>query len=193
LVIMGLDAWLFTVLTDKEGTRRMLDITIPFFVRLCDALFADGADAIAMPMAFFARDITTDHLVSQFALPVLREALSQVKGPVVFHHTGSSFFDYLDLIDGLPRTLGLTLDVRDPLPEARSLIRKDTFLFAGLDGPSLHTLTADGIRTQCLEQLAERKNDGKFIPFATGTDVDMRTPLDNLLAIKAAVEEFKNG
>ena len=193
LMIMGLDAWLMTVLTDESGTRRMLDITIPFFVRLCAAMIADGADAIAMPMSFFTRDITTKNLVSEFALPVFREALSRVGGSLIFHHTGSSFFDYLDLLDTLPGVLGYTLDVKDPLPEARRRVRNEAVLFSGFDGPSLHTLTSAGIRARSLELLAERKDDGRFVLFAAGTDVDLRTPVDHLLALKLAVEEYEKG
>jgi uroporphyrinogen decarboxylase len=193
LVIMGLDAWMRTVLTDEDGTRRMLDITIPFFVRLCEALFADGADALAMPMAFFTRDVTTRDIVAKFALPVFREVIPKLKGPVIFHHTGSSFFEYIDLLDTLPGVLGYTMDSRDPLPEARRRIRNEAVLFSGFDGPSLHTLTPDAIRTRCFELLTRMKDDGRFVPFATGTDVDLRTPAEHLIAVKRAVEEFGNG
>jgi len=193
LVIMGLDAWLRTVLTDEDGTRRMLDITIPFFVRLCEALFADGADAIAMPMAFFTRDVATRSMVEGFALPVFREVVPKLKGPVIFHHTGSSFFEYIDLLDTLPGVLGYTMDARDPLPEARRRVRNKAVLFAGLDGPALHSLTPDEIRTRCFEILTRMKDDSRFVLFATGTDVDLRTPVGHLIAVKRAVEEFGNG
>jgi uroporphyrinogen decarboxylase len=192
-MIMGLDAWLKTVLTDPDGTRRMLEITTLFFIQLCERILGDGADAIAMPAAWFTRDVTTPRLVSEFALPALRKSLQQVKGPIVFHHTGSSFFEYLDLLDGLPGVAGFTLDVGDDLPAARNHVRKECILFAGLDGPSLHTLTADGIRSRCLTLLAEQKEDDRFVPFATGTDVDLQTPLEHLLAIRQAVEEYRNG
>lgn len=192
-VIMGLDAWLRTILIDEDGARRVLDITGPFFVRLCRALLADGADAIAMPMSFFTRDVATRSLVEEFAMPVLRQFLPQVKGPVIFHHTGSSIQEYIDLLDTLPNVLGYTMDVDDSLPEARERIRKEAVLFAGLDGPNLHLLSPDAVRKRSLERLARMRDDGRYVLFATGTDVDLRTPPECLTAMRAAVDEAKNG
>jgi uroporphyrinogen decarboxylase len=193
LVIMGLDAWLLTILTDENGTRRMLDITVPFFVRLCEAVLSDGADSIAMPMSFFTEDITTDEMVSDFAMPVLREALQQVSGRMIFHHTGSTFFNYLDILDSLPGASGFTLNIHDDMPEARRLLRKDTFIYSGFDGPTLQYLTPDMIRTRCMKLLSQMKDDSRYVPFATGTDVDLRTSVEHLVALRQAVEEFGSG
>ena len=193
IVIMGLENWLLTVLTNEAGTRRMLDITTAFFVRLCEKLFADGADILAMPMAFLSKDITVPRLITEFAMPALRQALAQVGGPVVCHHTGSSFFRIVNLVDSLPATAGLALDVRDSIPEARRRIRPETVLLAGLDGPSLHTVPPDEIRRNCLQALAENRDDPRFVPFATGTDVELGTSLEHLLSIRQAVEEFGHG
>lgn len=191
--IMGLDAWLETILTDESATRRMLDITTPFFVDLCAKLYADGARVLAMPMGFFTRDVTTRNLVTDFALPAMREALSRVDLPLVFHHTGSTFFEYLDLLDSLPSVAGFTMDIRDDLREARRRVRKERILFAGLDGPTLHTMSPEAIRAQTLELLETSRGDNRFVPFATGTDIDLNTPVDCLGAMRQAVEEFGNG
>ncbi len=192
IVIMGLDAWLLTVLSDEDGTKRMLDITVPFFVRFCNALYQDGADVLAMPMAFLTHDVTTRHLAADFAVPVLRSALSQINGPMVCHHTGSSFFNYLDLLYDLPNVKGLTMYEKDDILTARKRSKPDTVLFAGLDGPTLYTLTADTVKSKCLEMLAVMKDDPYYIPFATGTDVDIRTPVENLVAIREAAEGAAN-
>lgn len=190
IMIMGLDAWLCTVLSDEEGTRRMLDITTPFFIHLCEKLFSDGADILAMPMAFFTRDITSNRLATDFALPALREALSSVKGPLLLHHTGSSFFDYLGALDKLPGVAGFTMHPDDNLFAARRRIRKTSILFGGLDGPSIHTLTPESIRVRCFNLLAAMQDDSRYIPFAASTDVELHAPVANLKAFKQAVDEF---
>ncbi|MBN1939249.1 MAG: uroporphyrinogen decarboxylase family protein [Candidatus Aminicenantes bacterium] len=192
-MIMGLEAWFGTILTDREATRRMLDVTVPFFIRLCAALYADGADAIACPMTFFTRDVSTRNLVEEFALPVFREAWPKLQGLTIFHHTGSTIFDHIDLLDPLPGVLGFTMDVDDSLPEARRRIRKESVLFGGLDGPTLHTLSPETVRARSIDILARMKEDGRFVLFATGTDVDWRTPPECLAAIGQAADEFGNG
>ncbi len=192
IMIMGLDTWLFTVLTDKGATRHMLEITTDFFVRFCRKLYSDGADIIAMPMAFFTRDITAEHIVTEFAFPALREALALAKGPFILHHTGSTFFNYLELLDTLPGVAGFILDYQDNITMARSRIRREAVLISGLDGPLLHTLSPAGIKTRYSELLHKVKDDERFIPFAAGTDVEMHTPPENLLAIRKAIEEYSN-
>ena len=193
LVILGVENWLLAVLSDETATRKMLDVTIPFFIRWCRTLLQDGADVLAMPMSFLTRAITTRSIVQSFALPALRTALSGVDGPVVFHHTGSTFFEYLDLLAGLPAVAGFTMDVRDDLGRARSLVKPEHLLFGGFDGPYLHTLSPGAIRTRCIELLVRSKDDSRYLPFATGTDVELQTPVDRLIAIRQAVEEYGNG
>lgn len=193
IVIMGFDAWMKTVLADEEGTRKMLDITVPFFVRFCNTLFRDGADAIAMPTSFLTHAISTRRIVSEIALPVLRVAFEQVESPLILHHTGSSFANYLDLMTDLPHVLGFTLDHRDDFGKARDAVGMESVHFAGLDGPSLHKLSPARIKARCLAVMEDRQEDARFVPFATGTDVMMHTPLENLVAIQEAIKEFGRG
>jgi uroporphyrinogen-III decarboxylase len=93
----------------------------------------------------------------------------------------------------LPNVIGFTLDHRDDLGKAREAVRKEHIHFAGLDGPSLHALSPSWIKAHCLALLEKRRVDDRFVPFATGTDVMIHTPLENLLAIREAVEEFGRG
>jgi uroporphyrinogen decarboxylase len=193
IVLMGFEAWLKTVLTDEEGTRKMLDITAPFFVEFCNALFRDGADAVAMPTSFLTHAVATRRIVTDIALPVLGAAFAQVEGPLVLHHTGSSFLNYLDLMADLPNILGFTLNHRDDFGKAREATRQEHIHFAGLDGTSLHALSPSWIKARCLAVLEEQRQDARFVPFATGTDVMIHTPLTNLLAMREAIEEFGRG
>ena len=190
MLIMGLDAWMRTVLTDEAGVRRMLDITLPFFIQLCEAYFSDGADALIIPLPFLTKDITTSHIVKTFAMPLLQEAFSKLGGPVVLHHVGSSIFDFVDVLDTLPNILGLCMSAEDNLTEARERIRPESILFGGLDGPTLDTHSADEVRSKTGAFLANVKNDKKLVPFLVGTDTSINTPLENILAFRNTVREF---
>ncbi len=191
IAIMGLEAWMMTVLTDEEGVKRVLDVTVPFFLRLCEAFLADGADALFMPMSFLTKDIATPHLAKTFAVPVLEDALAKVEGPVILHHTGSSIFTFIDVLDPLPNVLGFTMDEDDDLIEARRRIRPESILFAGLDGPTLYTYSAESVRRRADAFLAATAGDKKVVPFLVGTDVALETPVENLLAFRDAVRAFR--
>ncbi len=189
ILIMGLDAWMITVLSDEEGVKRMLDITVPFFLKLCDAFLADGADALFMPMTFLTKDITTNHLARDFALPVLKEAFTKLKGPIILHHTGSSIFNFVDILDPLPNVLGFTMDENDDLIEARRRIRPESILFGGLDGPTLDSYSAEEVRSRTNAFMAKVRDDKKIVPFLVGTDTAINTPVENILAFRQSVRE----
>ena len=189
-VIMGLDAWMMTVLTDEDGVKRMLDITVPFFLKLCDAFLADGADALFMPMTFLTRDITTPFLAKNFALPIMQEAFKGLNGPIILHHTGSSIFDFVDILDPLPHVLGFTMEQDDDLAEARRRIRPESILFAGLDGPTLDSYSKEAVISRTKAFLGRVKDDKKVVPFLVGTDTAIKTPPENILAFRNTVREF---
>ncbi len=190
--IIGLEAWTETVLSDEIKTERMLSFTVPFFVSFCNALFKDGADLVVLPTTFLTRHITSRRSVEEFAMPALSKAFAQVNGPLLLHYTGSSFVAYLGLMAGLPHVAGFTLDHRDDFGNARRCVREEQILVGGFDGPTLHFMDASWIRSRCLSVLGEWRGDRRFVPFASGTDLPMETPLENILALREAVEEFGN-
>jgi uroporphyrinogen decarboxylase len=190
LMIMGIDGWLNTVLFDDDGVKRMLDVTVPFFVKRANTLLAEGADCLVMPATFFSPKVITRQIAENFTLPVLRQAFAEVKGPIVLHHGGSPVTPFLDICAGLPNVMGFVVDHSDDLSDARGKIGDDPTLMGGPDGPNLWKLSPEEIETQCKEILLDRQNDSKFVLASTGPDVAFDTPPENILAMKKSVESF---
>lgn len=190
LMIMGIDAWLNTILFDADGVKRMLDVTVPFFVKRANSLLAEGADCLIMPATFFNSKVITRQIAESLAQPVLRQAFAEVKGPIVLHHVGSPLVPFLDLCADLPNIIGFVLDHSEDLSEARGKVGNDPTLMSGLDGPNIWKLSPEEIETQCKEILLDRVNDSKFILATSGPDVAFDTPPENILAMKKSVESF---
>jgi uroporphyrinogen decarboxylase len=189
-LIMGMEAWLETVLFDAVGTQRIMERVIPFFVRFANSLFADAAAFIVMPCAFASPAIVTHEIASGFARPVLDKALSQLKGPVVLHHIGTPILRHLDLLMGLPSTVAFALDHRDNLGQARQTVGPYPVLLGGPCGPDMARKTSAQVDSECRTILEDRRQDAHFILFTSGADIPLNTPQENIHAMRKAAESF---
>lgn len=190
LMIMGMENWLHTVLCDKDGARRVLDVTRSFFCRWAGALLADGADFLALPAAFLNPAVVTRQMVETFGLPALRDAFADVKGDIVLHHGGAPWLAFMDLYVGLPRVVGYVVDHRDSLSEARHKVGGDAALLGGLDGPNIGKESPEALEARCLALLADRHDDARYILTNSGPDIALDTPQDNIHAIRRAIATF---
>ena len=190
LLIMGIDGWIQTVLFDSVNMKRMLEITVPFFLQYADALAADGAELIALPLAFLSPALVTSEIVEKITLPVLRDVLAEVRVPVVIHHAGSPFLKFLHFCAELTNVAGYVLDYTDDLALARKTLGAGVTLLGGLDGPNLDNTKAAAIEAECERVLVDRRNDPNFVLCASGPDVALNTPRENIHAMRTAVESF---
>lgn len=192
LMIMGIDGWMETVLFDGDGIKRMLDITVPFFLAYAEALVEDGADLLLLPSSFLTPTIATRQIVEKFTLPVLHDVFSRVRAPILVHHAGSPFLNFLELFAGLPNVAGFVLDHRDDMSAARCKSGSKAMLMGSLDGPNLGKSSPAEIEARCRELLEAQKDDPCFILGTCGPDVALDAPAQNIHAMRRAVEGFKN-
>ncbi|MCU7937241.1 MAG: hypothetical protein KZQ99_20600 [Candidatus Thiodiazotropha sp. (ex Dulcina madagascariensis)] len=188
IMIIGLDKWMETVLFDEDGVKRMLDVTIPLFFNLANALFKDGVTTIVLPTAFLTPALASREIVERFTSPVLKAVFAEAAGPLVMHHVGGPFLKNLDLFAGLPNVIGYVLDSRDDLSAAREVIGPESLLFSGPEGPTLNRQTHDQVQSECVSMLDERHGDSRFVLTSTGADIAMDTPKEAILAMRKAVE-----
>ena len=190
IMITGLENWLPAVVDNDDHVKKMLDITIPFFIKFAKALISEGADLLAMPAPFSLPNILTRHLVKKYILPVLKQAFAEIEIPIFLHHTGALYNEFLDLLTGLPNVTGFIVDARDNLVEAREKVGKSKVLMSGIDGTRLDRYTQEEIRQITLTVLKERADDPHFIFTLASADVQYKTPIENITAIPDAIKEF---
>lgn len=189
-MIMGMDAWMETVLFDPAGAKRVMERLVPFFVQLANGLFAAGATCLAMPCAFASPAVVTREIAANFARPVMFEALAQLSGPVLVHHGGAPILAHLDLLADLPAAAAFVMDERDDLTQARRIVGPAPVIFGGPMGPRLPGLTAAQIEAQCRAMLEECRGDARFALCSGGPDVPWHTPPENIHALRKAAESF---
>ena len=190
IMILGVDGWLQTLLFDEVGRKKILDLTIPYFIQRINALFYAGAAFVIMPSAFVNPSIITSDIAKTFTIPAMREALSQVEGPLLLHSGGAPMAPFLHLFKELPNVVGYVINGQEDLVQARSQIGPSPALLGNIEGSTLFERTPDDIFDECQQILKNRREDPHFIVGSTGPDISFDTPLENIVVIRTAVEAF---
>jgi uroporphyrinogen decarboxylase len=193
VMIMSLKNWLGAFIDQDPRVNQMYDIVVPFFIDYANTLLAEGADFLAMPMAFTTPRILTRHLVENQIVPLLREVFVEIKGPLYLHHTGTTYNKFIDLLADLPNVQGFITDERDDLQESREKIGPHKVLFSGLNGPEIDNHTPQEIFGKVTAVLQDRADDPYFIFTLSGPDVPFNTPLANLTAVSDAIKAYFGG
>lgn len=191
-MIMSMGSWLQTVLFDKDGTKRMLELAVPHFVRWVNALFRDGVSCVVIPAGLTNSSIITRQIAVDVAIPVLKEAFSQVNGPLVVHHVGTPLAPFIDLFADLPNVYGFVLDDRDDFTQIRQKVGPEFTLIGNIETVKLHERKPEEVVAECRKLLHDRRDDPRFILGTSGSDISFDTPVENILAFRQAAESFAN-
>lgn len=175
VLLMGLEAWLETLLFDPPGRQAWYDAMAEHFRALAAAYFAAGAAFLVCPVMLANPTLVDPGLAGATLLPLLRDAFSGLGGPVVFHHGGNRLGPYLHLFKDLPNLAGFVLDERDSFAEARELLGPQVLLLGNLSGPHCSRRSPEEVGRRAAELLEDRRGDGKFILAGSGADVPYDT------------------
>ena len=187
-LLVGLDGWMDALLSRDPAVPLLLERCTRFFVDFANALLSDGAAILAFPGVFCTPAVIPLRLVQGVILPVLRTALQQLRGPLVWHHGGNPLARHLEVVQGLPNVIGYALDSQDSLAQARATLGEGPVLLGNLDGPSLDHRAPEDLYQQCRSILADRAGDPHFILASSAADIPLGTPLETLRAVTEAVQ-----
>jgi uroporphyrinogen decarboxylase len=169
-LVMGIEAWLETLLSEPDVARALMERWTPFCVDLANAMLGDGATLIATTANFANPTLVPPRVIQGLARPALTAAFGAIKGPVILHHGGPPLAPHLQHYLGLPRVAAYFIDSRDTFAEARQHLGESPVLIGNLDGPSLSRETPESIRGQCEAILADRAGDGRFLLGSSGAE-----------------------
>jgi uroporphyrinogen decarboxylase len=186
-LVLGIDLWLELILFDRPRANEVLEHMNPFFVRLANSLFSDGATFLVLTCAFASPAVVNREVARSFTHPAMREAFAQLTGPVIVHHGGAPVLAHLDLLTGLPSVLGYVVGPEDDRERARQIIGPQPILLSGPSGPVLGHRRAEDIEQECQAILDERHEDLHYALCTTGADVPLWTPPENIHAMRNAI------
>ena len=190
IMILGLEKWLETVLFDEPAAQQLLKWSGCFFVSWANALVDAGVTGLVITESVASAEISPRNLFVEKFLPHLHATFAQVRGPLIFHHTGGRIGHLLDLLPNVPGLAGVVISSKDNLVAARQALGLEPLLIGNLDNLSLPTLSVDEIRTQSLACLRAAAPAGRYILCNSAADVPLSTPPENIHAMIKASEEY---
>jgi uroporphyrinogen decarboxylase len=189
-LVIGFEAWIEAVLFQPRQAMRVIDeIIAPFYIKLVNSFFDDGASLVVMPCGMASPVVMVRSKVQDFTRPVLDKVLAKIEGPVILHNVGAPLVPNMDLLTNVPSVVGFIVDQLDSLAEARGIAGSGPVLVGGLDCGVLGNMTPDDIRIHCIGLLEDRKHDPKFVLGTSGPDVAWTTPIENLHAMRNTLSE----
>jgi uroporphyrinogen decarboxylase len=189
-LVMGIDGWIDTLITRPDLARTVLDHSTRHFVGLANALLAEGAAFVALPMIFTNPRFLYQKLVDDLILPVIREAFAQVRGPIVIHHGGNPLLPTVQAFLDLPQVAAYAFDHRDALAEARSILGPSRLMLGGINGPTLGYGPLETTLARVKAVLDDRRHDPAFIFASAGADVPYAVEPARIAAIARAVQTW---
>ncbi len=191
IMIMGLEAWLETLLFDPEGAQKVMDYCGEFFEIWAARIMQEGTTGLIVTEGMAAREITDRENFECLVLPHLKKYLSRVNAPMVFHHTGGSINHILDLTKDIPGILGFCVSAEDDLLAARRIIGPEKLLLGNIDNLCFPASGSEQIYEQSQKILKLMHQKGPFILSNSGGDLPLNTPETNITAMIEASEGKK--
>ena len=186
VMMMGLEAWMDTILFDYPSALRLLEHSGIFFESWANALLDAGAAGLVVTESMASSEISTRSLFAEKMIPHIKTVFAQVHGPIVFHHGGGRIQHVLDLLPSLPNVVGAVIGSKDNLTEARKRVGSKLLLIGNLDNLSFPKTDAAAIfdkSTACLEEAAP---GGPFILANSAADIPLSSHPDTIHAMREA-------
>ena len=186
-IVMGIDMWIEALIFTPEKASAILDMAREHFVRMANALLADGANFIGLTTVFSNPTIMFPKMIDSVILPALARAFREVHGPIVFHHGGNPMLPYLKGYLSLPNVAAFAVDHRDSLAEARNILGPDRLLLGNLNGLTLSRLPMEKVLKDVDRIHDDRKDDPCYVFSTSAADVPLDTPPELIQAISGRI------
>ncbi|MDA8410076.1 MAG: uroporphyrinogen decarboxylase family protein [Treponema sp.] len=182
-LVIGLDAWLDTLLFDKVLANELFDLGVAHFVAMSRACFAAGAAFVVSPVMLVNPKLLTRELIEGQALPTLARAFSAAGGPLVFHHGAIGIGSSLEFLRELPGVAGFVIDQRDDYASARAVLGPGRLILGGFSGPLMERCGPDTMRKLAKRALDAMGSDPAAILASTAADIPWDTPAETIDAV----------
>lgn len=188
VLIMGMEAWLDTVLFNPQAAQQMLHKSGKFWIKWINTLLDAGADGIVATEGMASATISTRALFIEQFLAHIIHCTNQIKGPFIFHHSGGPINHVIDQIELIPNLTAIAISSQDDLSEARNRLKRNVALIGNMDNLSLSKKTAKEAEQAATACLQEGLKNQPFILCNSGADIPIETPPENIHALLNAAK-----
>jgi uroporphyrinogen decarboxylase len=188
-LLMGIEMWIDTLLFHPNEVEKIMHKTVDHFVRLGNEFIARGATFLVVPVNFTNPMIISEKIFTQL-IPHLKNAFSQINGPIVIHNGGAKLMPFIDRFAMLPNVIAFVLEPSESFDDARRIIGDKLVLMGNFDGPNFVNLSNEKAREITLKILNNRKEDKHFIFATSNADIPYDTPVETIKFVVDTIRGF---
>lgn len=191
-MLMGTELWIELLFEPPDLRRQVMEPVLSaaadFCVRWANAQLEAGADAVVLADGMASSAVITRQEFVELALPVARETVARIRGPVIHEGVGS----LQPMLDLLPPTgvVAAVLDQHDDLAACKQLVGGRITLIGNLNNVAMRRWTPEQARQQAQAALAAAAPGGGFILAAQGPDIPLGVSDPVIHALVAAGHEW---
>ena len=174
---------------EPEMVETVLEKVTAFLIAYAKAFKEAGADGIVM--AEPAAGLLSPGLIAEFSNPYvirIKEAVEDDSFQFIYHNCGyiTPIMQQINAVQATAFSVGNAIDMKD----AMELLPKDSLILGNIDPVgTLRNKKPNEIRQEVLAFLEQFASYPNFV-MASGCDIPPDTPIENLDAFFAAIQEF---
>jgi uroporphyrinogen decarboxylase len=189
-MFIGTEKWL-QLLFDEEELRqqymaKFLDVAMEFCVKWMNRQLEAGADAVVIADGMASATILLREQFQAWAMPVIKETIQRINGPVVYEGVGS-LGKFADLLPELG-AVAVVLDRTDDLAECKKVLQGKIAIVGNLNNIAMIDWTPEEIEQEVKKACQAARAGGGYILANQGPEIPYDVP-DTI--IRAFVEAGK--
>lgn len=191
-MLMGTEQWMELLFIEPQDIRdqvlpHLLSITTEFCVSWANAQLNAGADAVILADGMASAAVLTRPQFINLALPVVKDTVSRIQGPVVHEGVGD-LQPFLDLLVDTG-VIAAILTSKDSLSKAKAAVGSHMALIGNLNNVEMCRWSPEERDSHLQAALAQGAPGGGFILSAQGPELPLCIPEE---AIRAMVQAAHN-
>ncbi|MBL8879105.1 MAG: uroporphyrinogen decarboxylase family protein [Phycisphaerales bacterium] len=190
-MLMGTSKWmrlLFTPALRDKYLRRTLDVCAEFVVDWSRQQHKAGAHVVILADGMASSTILPRGMFEQYALPVIRDVIRRIGGPVAYEPVGrmEPFADLLADIGALAILIGS----EDDIPSCKKAVRDRVALIGNINNMKLRRWSPARIELQARAALQQGMSGYGFILANQGPEIPFDVSVEGIGALIRAVDKY---
>jgi [methyl-Co(III) methanol-specific corrinoid protein]:coenzyme M methyltransferase len=184
--LVGAEQLIKWCLKNPDAALRVFEITKRAAITAANFAFDNGADYFVFAEPTSGPDLLGPLLYEKYVLPLEREIVSEVSGPVVLHVCGNTD----SIVELMCRTgaAGISIEEKANLKRAVEIAHaKGVKVFGNVATATLGSSPEESYK----ESIAALENGTDFL--SPGCGISPNSPLENILQLKKARDAWKKG
>lgn len=191
-MLMGTGPWI-SLLFDDPAIRRkymgkLLELCRDYVVRWANLQLEAGANVVVLADGIASSTVIRAHEFRELALPVIKDTISQIKGPVVYEGVGSVQPIIRDIADS--GAVAVILDCFDDLGTCKQLVGDKICLVGNLNNIALIHYSPLKVQLEVKRSLDQACQGGGYILGAQGPEIPLAVPFENIAAMVDYTRKF---